>query len=67
MWWQFVAAAYVAAGNTLPERPRLDDALTLSVWIELNGSKVPKTAVPAVCIDWVNELFTNYTAEVTQR
>lgn len=65
--WQLLTADYVTRGNTLPATHKLEDALTLSVWQEINYGGSRQVAIPVTCINWVDALFSNYTAEVTQR
>lgn len=65
--WQLLTADYVTRGNTLPVAHKLEDALALSVWRDINCGGSRQVAIPVTCINWVDALFSNYTAEVTQR
>lgn len=65
--WETLTTNYVVQGNTLPTTHKLEDALSLSVWWDINRYRSQTGAIPEGCVDWVSMLFYNYTAEVTQR
>jgi len=65
--WEILITNYVVQGNTLPATHKLEDALSLSVWWDINRYRSHTGAIPEGCINWVDALFSNYTAEVTQR
>ena len=66
--WYRLATNYVVQGNTLPASHKLEDALALSVWWDINrGRSHAGEGTPVFCMNWVDTLFSNYTAEVTQR